>query len=247
MQVARRIRGRRRSKKSRMSVVRLDGIEDLVNYFKKHAAAEFRKMALTKESTTSEGLRAEKEKDSRRQVVDVGLTDVSSEDASAPDEEDDDEDFISHAVWTSGSTGAPFDGSVKSVPGAAEAPPSTTRCRSTAVSLYWVDFEGKEIHYVDVHPFHQGIVKTFQLHVWVVRDMRRLARRLHAARIRRPAPKARDGILHHPDVSNHLARARASGSLVILNVIDAIGLFPRVRAPRARQLRSTQRVEREYP
>ena len=49
-----------RAKKSRMSVVRLDGIEDLVNYFKKHAAAEFSKMALTKESTTSEGSSARK-------------------------------------------------------------------------------------------------------------------------------------------------------------------------------------------
>lgn len=160
-----------RAKKSRMSVVRLDGIEDLVNYFKKHAAAEFSKMALTKESTTSEGSSGEKEKTRGDKSSTSGLTDVSSEDASAPDEEDDDEDFISHAVWTSGSTGAAFDGSVKSVPGLLRRGAVFYNSRSTAVSLYWVDFEGKEIHYVDVHPFHQGIVKTFQLHVWVVRDM----------------------------------------------------------------------------
>ena len=160
-----------RAKKSRMSVVRLDGIEDLVNYFKKHAAAEFSKMALTKESTTSEGSSGEKEKTRGGKSSTSGLTDVSSEDASESDEEGDNWDFISHAVWTSGSTGGPFDGSVKSVPGLLRRGAVFYNSRSTAVSLYWVDFEGKEIHYVDVHPFHQGIVKTFQLHVWVVRDM----------------------------------------------------------------------------
>ena len=96
---------------------------------------------------------------------------MSGKDASESDEDDDDTDFNSHAASTSGSTGGPFDGSVKSVPGLLRRGAVFYNSRSTAVSLYWVDFEGKEIHYVDVHPFHQGIVKTFQLHVWVVRDM----------------------------------------------------------------------------
>lgn len=158
-----------RSKKSRISLVRLDGIDDLVNYFKKHAAAELSKLVLTKESTASEA--SSRENARGRKSATSGLTDVSGKDASESDEDDDDTDFNSHAASTSGSTGGPFDGSVKSVPGLLRRGAVFYNSRSTAVSLYWVDFEGKEIHYVDVHPFHQGIVKTFQLHVWVVRDM----------------------------------------------------------------------------
>ena len=37
--------------------------------------------------------------------------------------------------------------------------------------MYWVDFNGREVHYIDVHSRHKGVVKSFQGHVWIVREL----------------------------------------------------------------------------
>jgi hypothetical protein len=84
---------------------------------------------------------------------------------------DDASDAYSTSSPISGFTGGPFDGSSKSVPGLAKRVAIFYNARPTAVSLYWVDFDGNEVHYVDVHPQHQGIVKTFQMHIWIVREL----------------------------------------------------------------------------
>ena len=43
--------------------------------------------------------------------------------------------------------------------------------RGSASALYWVDFDGVEVHYVDLPPGMTTVMSTFAHHVWVARDM----------------------------------------------------------------------------
>ena len=43
--------------------------------------------------------------------------------------------------------------------------------RSSTTAVYWVDFDGKETHYVDLPPGMSTLMSTFATHSWVARDM----------------------------------------------------------------------------
>ena len=43
--------------------------------------------------------------------------------------------------------------------------------RGSASALYWVDFDGVEVHYVDLPPGMTTVMSTFAHHVAVARDM----------------------------------------------------------------------------
>ena len=43
--------------------------------------------------------------------------------------------------------------------------------RGSASALYWVDFDGVEVHYADLPPGMTTVMSTFAHHVWVARDM----------------------------------------------------------------------------
>ena len=43
--------------------------------------------------------------------------------------------------------------------------------RATTAAIYWVDFDGKETHYVDLPPGMTTLMSTFATHSWVARDM----------------------------------------------------------------------------
>ena len=43
--------------------------------------------------------------------------------------------------------------------------------RSKTIAVYWVDFDGKETHYVDLPPGMTTLMSTFATHSWVARDM----------------------------------------------------------------------------
>ena len=43
--------------------------------------------------------------------------------------------------------------------------------RATTCAIYWVDFDGKETHYVDLPPGMTTLMSTFATHSWVARDM----------------------------------------------------------------------------
>lgn len=174
------------TKRSRVSLVRLDDVEDLVKYFKRNggrdlarlaAAAEEnagavrdRLSALTRAAATAfagagggdfSGVDAPGENGGESTSA------VSSTDKQTPAENSGAGKKKSR--WRD--TGGPFDGSMKSVPGLLRRTAVFYNARASTVSVYWVDFSGKEVHYVDVHPRHQGVVKSFQGHVWIVRDV----------------------------------------------------------------------------
>jgi hypothetical protein len=162
-------------------------VNDLVKYFKKHATGDVegtlsvalegnvagvqeRLNELTQAAAAAMQTResaAARDTDPARDVSDV--SDGARVDTDAHTSELSDVRVDSSPI--TGFTGGPFDGSSKSVPGLAKRVAIFYNARPTAVSLYWVDFDGREVHYVDVHPQHQGIVKTFQMHIWIVREM----------------------------------------------------------------------------
>ena len=43
--------------------------------------------------------------------------------------------------------------------------------RATTCAIYWVDFDWKETHYVDLPPGMTTLMSTFATHSWVARDM----------------------------------------------------------------------------
>jgi len=43
--------------------------------------------------------------------------------------------------------------------------------RASTSALYWVDFKGLEVHYVDLPPGMTTVLSSFANHVWVARDM----------------------------------------------------------------------------
>ena len=57
--------------------------------------------------------------------------------------------------------------------------------RSSTTAVYWVDFDGKETHYVDLPPGMSTLMSTFATHSWVARDMASARhRRVHRAAAR---------------------------------------------------------------
>lgn len=147
------------SKRSKVSLIRLDNIEDLVSYFKKTTVDDLKKLGLDvagqmgriQERLTELSHAAAGGRSTSSIVQDMDLTE---------------DDFKTQ----SSAVGGPFDGSVKSEPGFPRRTAIFYNSRPRMVSIYWVDFRGSEVHYVDVHPRHHGVVKTFQRHVWIVRE-----------------------------------------------------------------------------
>jgi hypothetical protein len=43
--------------------------------------------------------------------------------------------------------------------------------RESTSAIYWVDFEGLEVHYVDLPPGMTTVLSSFANHVWIARDM----------------------------------------------------------------------------
>ena len=159
-------------RRSRVSLVRLDDVNDLVKYFTKHANGDVRgALSIAMEENAGE-LRERLSELTQAAATSFAKAQASATTSDAKHAQDDVSDDAGPATSPiSGFTGGPFDGSSKSVPGLAKRIAIFYNARPTAVSLYWVDFDGNEVHYVDVHPQHQGIVKTFQMHIWIVREM----------------------------------------------------------------------------
>ena len=59
----------------------------------------------------------------------------------------------------------------KSVPDRETRKVEFVNARGSASALYWVDFNGVEVHYVDLPPGMTTVMSTFAHHVWVARDM----------------------------------------------------------------------------
>ena len=59
----------------------------------------------------------------------------------------------------------------KSVPNRETRKVEFVNARGSASALYWVDFNGVEVHYVDLPPGMTTVMSTFAHHVWVARDM----------------------------------------------------------------------------
>ena len=59
----------------------------------------------------------------------------------------------------------------KSVPDRETRKVEFVNARGSASALYWVDFDGVEVHYVDLPPGMTTVMSTFAHHVWVARDM----------------------------------------------------------------------------
>lgn len=59
----------------------------------------------------------------------------------------------------------------KSVPERETRKVEFVNARGSASALYWVDFDGVEVHYVDLPPGMTTVMSTFAHHVWVARDM----------------------------------------------------------------------------
>lgn len=161
-------------RRSRVSLVRLDDVSDLVKYFKKNGVQGALSIAMEENAG---GLRERLSELTQAAATSFAKAQASTAASDAQDAVtdgagvDDASDAYSASSPISGFTGGPFDGSSKSVPGLAKRVAIFYNARPTAVSLYWVDFDGNEVHYVDVHPQHQGIVKTFQMHIWIVREL----------------------------------------------------------------------------
>jgi len=175
------------TKRSRVSLVRLDDVEDLVKYFKRNGGRDFSKLAAAAEENTravgerlsaltraaATALAGGGEGDVR------GVQDAPGEDggestsamSSTETQIPAERSSVGKKKSRFRDTGGPFDGSMKSVPGLLRRTAVFYNARARAVSVYWVDFNGNEVHYVDVHPRHQGVVKSFQGHVWIVRDV----------------------------------------------------------------------------
>ena len=154
--------------RSRVKVVRLDSVEDLVTYFHKHHGAA---------NGDEEAVRITA--DFSRDGVGVGKVEhIMDGNANAATHESLKNLFSnlerqSRANGEAGSNdgvGGGFDASIKSVPGLAQRHVTFYNAHSRLVSVFWVNFNGQEVHYVDVHPKENGFVHTFQRHVWIARD-----------------------------------------------------------------------------
>lgn len=175
------------TKRSRVSLVRLDDVEDLVKYFSRNGGRDFARLTAAAEENVGAV------RDRLSALTRAAATafaggaggDVSGVDDAPGEEGGESTSALSSAEKQTSAersatgpkksrwrdTGGPFDGSMKSVPGLLRRTAIFYNARASTVSVYWVDFNGKEVHYVDVHPRHQGVVKSFQGHVWIVRDV----------------------------------------------------------------------------
>ena len=182
-----------RTKRSRVSLVRLDDVEDLVKYFKSQgtvgdigriaAAADDasavgeRLSALTRAAAQafadmSAGGRGSSGHDEDEKDDDASVSSISSSQTSSMEETPAETTLRqkSKIPRRLRDTGGSFDGSMKSIPGLRRRTAVFYNTRPSAVSVYWVDFNGREVHYIDVHSRHKGVVKSFQGHVWIVRE-----------------------------------------------------------------------------
>ena len=140
------------TKRSKVDVVRLDSIDDLLAYFKKHVGTQDLKHFALDGVDDATVVRQRMLELERLALVNEGnIIDQDSSD-------------------TENRFGGAFDGSLLSKPGLSPRNAVFFNRRDVVVELYWVDFAGREVHYVDIAPRHVGSVKTFQLHVWIVRE-----------------------------------------------------------------------------
>jgi len=155
-------------RRSRVKVVRLDNVEDLVTYFHKHHVT----------ASGDDGVKITA--DFSREGADMGKAegDMDSDGGGARTTHESIESLFSNLERQSRADasaeavrgGGAFDATVKSVPGLARRRVSFYNSKARLVSVYWVNFDGQEVHYVDVHPKENGVVHTFQRHVWIARD-----------------------------------------------------------------------------
>ena len=83
--------------------------------------------------------------------------------------------------------------------------------REATSALYWLDFEGNEVHYVDLPPGMTTMMSTFGSHVWVSRDMAtNAAVAAYAVTARKPGePPVQHFIVTDVDFSDAMAAAAA--------------------------------------
>jgi len=151
-------------RRSRVKVIRLDNVEDLVTYFNTHAhAGGMNGVRITADFGRSgaDGNRLreklhELEKSNERSME--GIVEELERKANA------------RPSARGFDAGEPFDASVKSVPGLERRRVAFHNASTRLVSMYWVDFSGVEVHYLDIHPKENGVLHTFQRHVWIARD-----------------------------------------------------------------------------
>lgn len=66
---------------------------------------------------------------------------------------------------------AKIDENVKSVASLDTRKVEFLNARESTSAIYWVDFKGVEVHYVDLPPGMTTVLSSFANHVWVARDM----------------------------------------------------------------------------
>ena len=83
--------------------------------------------------------------------------------------------------------------------------------REATSALYWLDFDGNEVHYVDLPPGMTTMMSTFGSHVWVSRDMAtNAAVAAYAVTARKPGePPVQHFIVTDVDFSDAMAAAAA--------------------------------------
>ena len=83
--------------------------------------------------------------------------------------------------------------------------------REATSALYWLDFDGNEVHYVDLPPGMTTMMSTFGSHVWVSRDMAtNAAVAAYAVTARKPGePPVQHFIVTDEDFSDAMAAAAA--------------------------------------
>lgn len=64
-----------------------------------------------------------------------------------------------------------LDASVRSMPSHVTRKVEFLNARESTSAIYWVDFRGLEVHYVDLPPGMTTVLSSFANHVWVARDM----------------------------------------------------------------------------
>ena len=84
--------------------------------------------------------------------------------------------------------------------------------REATSALYWLDFDGNEVHYVDLPPGMTTMMSTFGSHVWVSRDMAtNAAVAAYAVTARKPGePPVQHFIVTDVDFSDAMAAAAAA-------------------------------------
>ena len=84
--------------------------------------------------------------------------------------------------------------------------------RDATSALYWLDFDGNEVHYVDLPPGMTTMMSTFGSHVWVSRDMAtNAAVAAYAVTARKPGePPVQHFIVTDVDFSDAMAAAAAA-------------------------------------